>query len=114
MSSFRPLTMFTAVLLATAMAGGSSLAEAAPVGIPVTFADLDLATSAGVDRLHRRVRFAAQRLCGEADNRPLDRMMAQRRCVAAALVETRPQVDAAIADRGATAFASRKTGEAVR
>jgi UrcA family protein len=103
MNAFRLLGIGMSLLAVAAPAA------ATPPGIAVSFADLDLGTPAGLERLDRRIRAAAERVCAEPGVRPLRETTARRHCVTAAVDQSRPQVEQAIAHRRGTAFASRPT-----
>jgi len=63
---------FVGALAASLVLAGSALAN--PVAAPsvrVSYADLNLATAAGVAKLHSRLRAASESLCGQADSRDL-------------------------------------------
>jgi UrcA family protein len=114
MNGFRPSATATAALLAIPMAYGAIPASAAPPSVAVSYADLDLASSNGLERLDDRIRHAARRLCSEGGTRPLRDRIAERRCVADALATAQPQFQAAVARTPGAVLASRRVGEAVR
>ena len=89
-----------AAAAASLFVAGSALANplAAPT-VRVSYADLNLATPAGVARLHSRLRAAATSLCGEADFRDLTRVTLENACVARTLAGALEQVDGASAVR---------------
>jgi len=78
-------------LIATAAAGLAVATSAFAAGtetVPtqrVSYADLDLRTSAGVDRLYSRLRGAAEDVCGRADFRNLKAKRAENACIAGAV-----------------------------
>ena len=104
--------------LSLALAGmimsGSALAEE-PVEIVfgqptlrVSYADLDLGSTAGRAVLEGRVRRAAARLCVDNGVRDLERQIAGRSCIAETMASAAPQVELAVAHRGRTRLAAAK------
>jgi UrcA family protein len=67
----------------------SPLAHASPVpdtpSLVVHFADLDLAKSEGAATLYRRLRAAAEVVCGQREERDLPKAIAMKQCVQRAL-----------------------------
>ena len=63
----------------------------------VGYADLDLTTSAGVDRLNRRVDSAARNLCDEGLRLDLEGQRAKRRCLDGARADANGQISVAVA-----------------
>ncbi|MBS0419646.1 MAG: UrcA family protein [Proteobacteria bacterium] len=81
-SAFR-MTWVTLTALSAAMLVGVSHA-ASPGDVPsqtVAYQDLDLNSDAGVQALYRRIQFAADQVCGEADTRELARLHVKKACV---------------------------------
>jgi UrcA family protein len=64
----------------------------------VRIADLDLATEAGAGALHARIRYAAQRVCGDTNQRDLRGMNMMVACRQVAMDSARPQVELALAN----------------
>lgn len=62
----------------------------------VSYADLDLTTVAGRDRLDRRIARAVQTVCGGDDERNLGMLIAQSKCRRAAWTGTRTHVALAV------------------
>ncbi|MDH7638837.1 UrcA family protein [Sphingomonas oryzagri] len=92
---------FTAFALSAALLL-SAPAFAAPaadgMSTTVRFADLDLATDAGVARLHSRIARAANAVCGgDVDQRNLSLMNSVAACRQVALASAEPQVQLAMA-----------------
>lgn len=81
----------SAALAFSAVAGTAASAEDAPTAI-VTYADLNLSSTAGVVALNRRISAAARRICGEDDIRDLQRQAAVDACRTAAVRSAAPQV----------------------
>ena len=63
----------------------------------VSYADLDLATAAGIRQLRTRVSVAVDRVCGPADRASLRMMVARTECMKAARGDARSAEAAAIA-----------------
>jgi UrcA family protein len=53
--------------------------------VRVNYSELDLGKDAGVERLYARLRHAAEKVCGGADNRDLAALRHQQACVRASL-----------------------------
>ncbi len=67
----------------------------------VSYGDLDLSTNAGTDRMLRRIRHAAQRVCGVRRGvRPMTEMAAEQSCMNEAS-------DVAVGDVGSAALTAR-------
>jgi UrcA family protein len=70
---------------------GSGVVQAEPRGqarsVTVKYADLNLATPAGVDALYHRIRVAARTVCGSPHERQLDVRRSVRDCNQAAIAE---------------------------
>ncbi len=82
-SAFRMTWVTLAALSATMMVVGASHA-ASPENVPsqaVAYQDLDLNSNAGVQALYRRIQFAADQVCGQADTRELARLQVKKACV---------------------------------
>lgn len=85
--------------------------------IYVSYADLNLAEKAGVDRLNRRVRTAATRLCVQPGLQSVGEEMRDQACRAEALDNAGRQIELAVANFGTTQFAAaseRKIAVALR
>jgi UrcA family protein len=70
-----------AILLATCCAG-QAVGDEVSASVRVGFADLNLASQAGVDTLRRRIRGAAETVCGPSISLEILRSVEHRRCVA--------------------------------
>jgi len=81
----------SAALAFATVAGTAASAEDAPTAI-VTYADLNLSSTAGVAALNHRISVAARRICGEADIRDLQRQAAVDACRATAVRSAAPQI----------------------
>jgi len=112
-------TLATAgVLTGVALATPSHAAEAPIVStanvdyrtIRVSYADLDLAEANGVDRLNRRVRWAARSVCDKFSNfRPLGELQASNQCFKTSLERAGRDVELAVAQvRGGSQLAARE------
>ena len=87
-----------------ALAVAPALAEPATDRVSVHLADLNLATPAGQQALHRRLAHAVDTVCPEANSRDLRASSAMHVCRAAAMSKAMLQMQTAIAnartDRG--------------
>ena len=98
-----------AALLAGSAAGIDSPAHAEPARAAtaaVEYADLNLASDAGVRRLQARIRSAAEQLCTEPVKTSVDQFAAGKACIAATVEAAQPQVRLAIARSGEQQFAA--------
>ena len=73
-----------AIGLATA-AMGAHAGEVNPPARTVRYADLNLNTPAGAAVLYKRIKNAAEQVCGDADARQLTEVMAAKACIARAV-----------------------------
>jgi len=93
---------FASLALAAALVSAPAFAAPAAsdsMSKAVRFGDLDLSTDAGAARLHARVRYAAQAVCGgSVDQRDLTRVRAVEACRQVAMASAEPQVQTALAD----------------
>ena len=99
------VAMTGATLVATAPAFGADLVVNAPTA-RVTYADLDLASQAGVTTLEHRVSTAADRLCIGVGIETLAARLDELKCRQDAIAAAAPQVRHAI-EKYATAQAAR-------
>jgi UrcA family protein len=102
---------FSAVAALTAFAITSNVVYAGTEDtlptITVNYGDLNLANSAGVETLYRRIRTAATKVCRQFDQRPLNRRIKWQQCHdgafgAAVLDVNHPSLSALYAKRGGT------------
>ena len=70
----------------------------------VSYADLDLGQSAGVDRLRMRVRAAARYLCIDGTRQPLSVSALERACYRTAMERANRDVDQAVGQRDTIAL----------
>jgi UrcA family protein len=68
-------------LIALAVSGVATAAPRDTTSVVVRFGDLNLNTQAGVARLHKRIRNAAESVCGPIDTRILELRDAFDACV---------------------------------
>ena len=81
--------LFAAATLASALSATPVFAKAATPGVRVvSYADLDLSSSAGQARLEQRINAAVRDVCGEAPSFDLARLRAVKQC----RIETRANV----------------------
>ena len=92
----KKLSILTVAAAAFASTSASAMDPITIVGgvptIHVSYADLNLATAAGRDRLDQRVRQAANQLCVDNAVRDIDRALAGRTCVSDAISSADAQV----------------------
>ena len=74
--------------------------------IIVSYADLNLAEEAGVNRLNRRVRTAATRLCIEPGLQTVRQEMDDQSCRLKAIADAKEQITLAVASFGTTRLAA--------
>lgn len=86
----KPILFAAAALVSAATTTPLIAKPASPEVRTVSYADLDLSTSAGQARLERRIQAAVRDVCGMAPSFDLARRQAVRECVA----ETRANVQA--------------------
>lgn len=96
-------------LPAPVAARDTTVVEGRVASVRVSYADLDLATPAGLDALDGRMRRAAKKLC--RDTGMSDILPVQRACTHNALYDARPQVERA---RQAFAANEQVTARSVR
>lgn len=103
-----------------AMAGGEPIVATAPRGqvysMSVSYADLNLAEQGGVDRLMKRVTYAAEVVCDVSpDLRPLTQKQESSRCYRGAMARAENDINIAVANvRDGTVVASRGSSSAIR
>lgn len=78
-------TLVAAASLITAFATGAQAAEASQVH--VSYADLNLHTAAGAAALNRRIKRAAEQVCGFSGDRDLARQAQFKACTARAIAD---------------------------
>jgi UrcA family protein len=65
--------------------------------VRVSYADLNLATNFGQDRLHNRIAYAAQVVCGPADHRDVPFTQKVIECRKGTIADAQPAYEAAVA-----------------
>lgn len=95
-----------AALATTAAAANEPITVTGSDSVRVSYADLNLGSSSGLKTLEGRVRRAAKKLCVDRRVDDLEREMAGRACISAALASAQPQIEQAMADTGETRLAS--------
>ena len=92
-------TILTLALTAAAIAfsGTPAFAQQASSSVAISYADLDLGTSAGIRRLDRRIRTAVELACGPVSSFDPAGKNDVRQCRAETLAAARVQRDLAIA-----------------
>lgn len=113
MNSFKShhvAALFAAALMVPAAAAAQPMVvEGGLPTISVTYADLNLASDAGRERLLARVRGAATRLCQNHLAGVTSEQIQRRSCYRAAIADARNQMNQAVADNGRTRLAGRAT-----
>jgi UrcA family protein len=85
MNTNNPIRIATAALLFAALAAGAQAADVPQVH--VKYADLNLNTAAGANVLYRRIRGAADQVCGVSSTRELARLEQAKTCAAHAVAD---------------------------
>ena len=94
----KPLTALASVALATALVFPTvSQAEEYP-SVRVTYADLNLASDFGRNKLQHRIAFAATEVCGTSDPRDLDFVRAVGDCRSDTIAYAQPAFRAAVGE----------------
>jgi len=87
--SMRPTRIRASLLVACALAIGSSMANAAPaLDVPsatVKYSDLNLTTDEGAHQLYKRISAAARVVCPDADLRDLSAFASSKTCQSEAI-----------------------------
>ena len=89
------VSLATVTVIAAAPVAAAPAADRASVVVPI--GDLDLATSAGSERLQRRLRGAATEICGAVPILPLAFKASAQLCHAEVLASAKEQVALAMA-----------------
>ena len=94
-----------ATAVAALIAAPAVAQEPSPVivegGVPtavVSYADLDLSSSAGLATLNGRISRAASSICTESGRKDLSRQLGEGRCFRTAIASAKTQVERAVAD----------------
>ena len=82
-----------AAVAAVSFASVAQIAQAADVindrpALTVRYSDLNLDTQAGAAALYQRIRHAAEQVCGKADSRRLDEVVAAKDCMVKAVASS--------------------------
>jgi UrcA family protein len=85
--------IFFAAVAAVSFTSLVQVAQAADVindrpALTVRYSDLNLDTQAGAAVLYQRIRHAAEQVCGKADSRRLDEVIAAQDCMAKAIASS--------------------------
>lgn len=92
----------SALMAAAALAVAAALvvptvSQAADLdSVTISYADLNLASADGAQRLQRRITFAARVICGYEDSRQYDLVVATNACRSDAIEGARPAYEAAL------------------
>jgi UrcA family protein len=96
--STRSLIALSALAFSFAVSGNTAMANTAETtSKSVSFADLNLSTEAGQDRLESRVKSAVKEVCGAANSRGLQEQIQINKCRQTAMKSATRQMDIAIA-----------------
>ena len=106
--AFRCGLALVAIPTAANAAGNPIIVERNQPTITVSYAGLDLGSSAGIQSLEASVRAAAKRLCSEPGVQPLSTYLAQRSCVKNAVADAAAQIRLAITNFAERQYASAK------
>jgi UrcA family protein len=94
MNTNNPIRIAAAALLFAVLAAGAQAADVPQVH--VKYADLNLNTAAGATVLYRRIRGAADQVCGVSSDRDLARVTQAKACAAHAVADAVAAVNAPI------------------
>jgi UrcA family protein len=110
------MLMLTKSLVAFAILAAAGNAAAQPpageIDAPTTvvsFADLDIGSPAGLRTLNGRIRGGASTLCIQQGRKSLQRELAERHCMSAAMSSAQSGVDQALAERSVHLASRSKT-----
>jgi UrcA family protein len=103
-----PIAAMTLTLAAVLSTSGPAHAGSEKQSVRVSYADLDLASEAGVDTLNSRIKRATTRICGHATG-DLTSRATWKACVAEAKQSAKPQMTAAIMLARREAYAEART-----
>jgi UrcA family protein len=93
-----PALVAAAALTAAVALVVPTVSQAAQLdSVTVSYADLNLASAVGADRLQQRISFAARVVCGYEDSRQYDLVVATNACRSGAIEGAQPAFEAAIA-----------------
>lgn len=109
------MTKFALMLIASGL--GAGIASAQPVTVygssepsaVVSYADLNLGSTKGIQRLHNRVRSAASDLCLELTREDLASSLQRTKCYRTAVGDGQMQIDRLVAERLAGQFGTGST-----
>jgi len=93
---FKTLPALVALLAASALVAPTVSQAADTNSVRVSYADLNLATDFGKDRLQSRIAFAAETVCGPADHRDVPFTQKVRECRTATIFDVQPAYQAAV------------------
>jgi len=92
-----PALVAAAALTAAVALVVPTVSQAAPLdSVTISYADLNLASPSGAEKLQQRITFAARVICGYEDTRQYDLVVATNTCRAGAIQGAQPAFDAAI------------------
>jgi len=92
----KTIPALAALVVATALVVPTVSHAAAPDAMTVSYADLDLGSATGQDRLQRRIGYAAETVCEVGRSIEVARVAASNGCRADAIANVRPAFEAAV------------------
>ena len=92
----KTLPALAALLAASALLAPTVSQAAETNSVRVSYADLNLATGFGQDRLQNRIAFAAETVCGPADHRDVPFAQKVRECRSGTIADAQPAYQAAV------------------
>lgn len=92
----KTLPALAALAIATALVVPTVSQAAERTSARVSYADLNLTTQVGQDKLQRRISFAARTVCDTADGRDLKLVRVVAECRTGAIAEAQPAFQAAV------------------
>jgi UrcA family protein len=93
----KPIPVLGALVVAAALVAPTVGRAADPSSVHVSYADLNLASGVGRQKLQGRIAFAARIVCQFEDSRQLDLATATKICRDDAIERARPAYEAAVA-----------------
>jgi UrcA family protein len=93
----KTLPAAAALVVASALVMPTVSQAADPNSVRVSYADLNLATAFGQTKLERRIAYAAETVCDQADPLDLKFVRVVSECRSGAIADARPAYEAAVA-----------------
>ena len=92
----KTLPALAALLAASALLAPTASQAAETNSVRVSYADLNLTSDFGRDRLQSRIAYAAETVCGPADHRDVPFAQKVRECRTATIADVQPAYQAAV------------------